>query len=177
MFMLSRFRPATCRTGSRSRRCYGRRASARTLCTRLAWRSRRTISRSARTRGYCETPDVSNMRMTLMARIDRFIVYPRPRTAKRDQPAYKVKSVLKGAEYDCWSYFHEDYQRLIVSLQCRNKISSAGCRRRSPNRSEWMGQPLGYSTLWMSPRARYPSRRTVFRRIYSCSSPLKSRSS
>ncbi|KAH8096907.1 hypothetical protein BXZ70DRAFT_945142 [Cristinia sonorae] len=29
-----------------------------------------------------------------------FIVYPRPRTARRDQPAFKVKSVLKGTEYE-----------------------------------------------------------------------------
>lgn len=29
-----------------------------------------------------------------------FIVYPRPRNARRDQPAFKVKSVLKGVEYE-----------------------------------------------------------------------------
>ncbi|THH00815.1 hypothetical protein EW026_g1755 [Hermanssonia centrifuga] len=29
-----------------------------------------------------------------------FIIYPRPRTARRDQPAFKVKSVLKGTEYE-----------------------------------------------------------------------------
>ncbi|KAF9445879.1 Serine/threonine-protein kinase [Macrolepiota fuliginosa MF-IS2] len=29
-----------------------------------------------------------------------FAVYPRPRTARRDQAAFKVKSILKGAEYE-----------------------------------------------------------------------------
>ncbi|CAL1710511.1 unnamed protein product [Somion occarium] len=29
-----------------------------------------------------------------------FVVYPRPRTARRDQPAFKVKSVLRGTEYE-----------------------------------------------------------------------------
>ena len=30
----------------------------------------------------------------------RFIVYPRARTARRDQPAFKVKSILKGTEIE-----------------------------------------------------------------------------
>lgn len=30
----------------------------------------------------------------------RFVVYPRPRTARRDQAAFKVKSILKGTEYE-----------------------------------------------------------------------------
>jgi hypothetical protein len=38
-------------------------------------------------------------RVELMRRY-RFTVYPRPRSVRRDQPAYKVKSVLKGTEYD-----------------------------------------------------------------------------
>ncbi|KAA1478685.1 Serine/threonine-protein kinase [Dentipellis sp. KUC8613] len=29
-----------------------------------------------------------------------FSVYPRPRSARRDQPAFRVKSILKGTEYD-----------------------------------------------------------------------------
>ncbi|KAL9715583.1 eukaryotic translation initiation factor 2-alpha kinase [Leucoagaricus gongylophorus] len=29
-----------------------------------------------------------------------FVVYPRPRTARRDQAAFKVKSILKGTEYE-----------------------------------------------------------------------------
>jgi eukaryotic translation initiation factor 2-alpha kinase 4 len=32
--------------------------------------------------------------------LPRFTVYPRPRSGRRDQPAFKVKSVLKGTEYD-----------------------------------------------------------------------------
>ena len=31
----------------------------------------------------------------------RFTVYPRPRAGRRDQPAFKVKSILKGTEYEC----------------------------------------------------------------------------
>lgn len=31
---------------------------------------------------------------------NRFIVYPRPRTARRDQLAFKVKSVLRGTEHE-----------------------------------------------------------------------------
>lgn len=30
----------------------------------------------------------------------RFTVYPRPRTARQNQPAFKVKSILKGTEYE-----------------------------------------------------------------------------
>ena len=30
----------------------------------------------------------------------RFIVHPRPRTSRRDQPAFKIKSILKGSETD-----------------------------------------------------------------------------
>ena len=33
----------------------------------------------------------------------RFTVYPRPRAGRRDQPAFKVKSILKGTEYECTS--------------------------------------------------------------------------
>jgi len=29
-----------------------------------------------------------------------FSVYPRPRSVRRDQPAFRIKSILKGAEYD-----------------------------------------------------------------------------
>lgn len=37
---------------------------------------------------------------TLLLKPFRFAVYPRPRSARRDLPAFKVKSVLKGTEYD-----------------------------------------------------------------------------
>ena len=32
--------------------------------------------------------------------VGRFSVCPRPRSARRDQPAFKIKSILKGTEYD-----------------------------------------------------------------------------
>lgn len=35
--------------------------------------------------------------------IFRFTVYPRPRFARRDQAAFKVKSILKGTEYESTS--------------------------------------------------------------------------
>lgn len=35
----------------------------------------------------------------------RFTVYPRPRAGRRDQPAFKVKSILKGTEYECTCKF------------------------------------------------------------------------
>jgi hypothetical protein len=35
----------------------------------------------------------------------RFAIYPRPRTARREQAAFKVKSILKGTEYDGMIFF------------------------------------------------------------------------
>lgn len=35
-----------------------------------------------------------------MLTLSRFTVYPRPRTARQNQPAFKVKSILKGTEYE-----------------------------------------------------------------------------
>ncbi|CCM05314.1 uncharacterized protein FIBRA_07528 [Fibroporia radiculosa] len=40
-----------------------------------------------------------------------FIVYPRPRSARRDLPAFKVKSVIRGTDYDV------SRQELVPSLQ------------------------------------------------------------
>jgi translation initiation factor 2-alpha kinase 4 len=37
---------------------------------------------------------------TLPLNVARFSVCPRPRSARRDQPAFRIKSILKGAEYD-----------------------------------------------------------------------------
>lgn len=44
-------------------------------------------------------------RCTVQLTSVRFIVYPRPRNARRDQPAFKVKSVLKSIEYECECIF------------------------------------------------------------------------
>ena len=34
--------------------------------------------------------------------VGRFSVCPRTRAARRDQPAFRIKSILKGTEYDGW---------------------------------------------------------------------------
>lgn len=44
-----------------------------------------------------------------------FIVYPRPRISRRDQLAFKVKSVLKGTEHEGWTiYCDPGYTRANV---------------------------------------------------------------
>ncbi|THH28609.1 hypothetical protein EUX98_g5583 [Antrodiella citrinella] len=47
-----------------------------------------------------QTPDLEGVAEQCGREGILFIVYPRPRTARRDQPAFKVKSVLKGTEYE-----------------------------------------------------------------------------
>jgi translation initiation factor 2-alpha kinase 4 len=51
--------------------------------------------------------------------MNRFTVYPRPRTARRDQPAFKVKSILKGTEYEGKPWTHCN----ISSLFCGVSVS------------------------------------------------------
>lgn len=36
----------------------------------------------------------------------RFAIYPRPRTGRREQAAFRVKSILKGTEYDGMNYLN-----------------------------------------------------------------------
>jgi translation initiation factor 2-alpha kinase 4 len=36
----------------------------------------------------------------VLTSVIRFAIYPRPRTARREQAAFKVKSILKGTEYE-----------------------------------------------------------------------------
>lgn len=50
-------------------------------------------------RVYCTSPSSRSMRLFTHSRF-RFIVYPRPRIARKDQLAFKVKSVLKGTEHE-----------------------------------------------------------------------------
>jgi translation initiation factor 2-alpha kinase 4 len=38
--------------------------------------------------------------LTCRCNVRRFSVYPRTRTARRDQPAFRIKSILKGTEND-----------------------------------------------------------------------------
>jgi hypothetical protein len=45
-------------------------------------------------------PLLTSSDMLLKNWIVRFTVYPRQRFARRDQSAFKVKSILKGAEYE-----------------------------------------------------------------------------
>ena len=50
--------------------------------------------------------------------IDRFIVYPRARLYRRDQPAFKVKSVLKSTEYASESICCHVLTCLLTFAQC-----------------------------------------------------------
>ncbi|KAL0961127.1 hypothetical protein HGRIS_006101 [Hohenbuehelia grisea] len=55
-----------------------------------------------------------------------FTVYPRPRSARRDQPAYKVKSLLKGTEYDLTKQELVGWLQHQISEQKRVDLSSSG---------------------------------------------------
>lgn len=50
----------------------------------------------------------------------RFVVYPRPRHT-RDQPAFKVKSILKGTEYDGMIRLCISCVYLTIVFQFRDK--------------------------------------------------------
>lgn len=41
----------------------------------------------------------------------RFAIYPRPRTARREQAAFKVKSILKGTEYESMIFLNSSHLR------------------------------------------------------------------
>jgi hypothetical protein len=78
------------------------------------WRCRRREPRSAMFGGGHIVRGYYN-RFSDTERGIRFIVYPRARTAnKRDVPAFKVKSVLRGTEYDCMAIS----LLLVLSAQC-----------------------------------------------------------
>ena len=53
----------------------------------------------------------------------RFVVYPRPRNARRDQAAFKVKSILKGTEYEC-ALSHLNAERLFFILYVQYRARS-----------------------------------------------------
>lgn len=55
-----------------------------------------------------------------------FIVYPRPRTARRDQPAFKVKSVLKGTEDDVTRQELVAFLHQQIAEQKRTDASTSG---------------------------------------------------
>lgn len=75
-------------------------------------------------RGFCEhyLGFISVTKHSYNPYLIRFTVYPRPRGARRDQPAFKVKSILKGNEYERKPYFStvrtsHPYEIILVSRQ------------------------------------------------------------
>lgn len=93
-------RKDACRIALKSLLYSGKTISVRTSCTSLPfiWLSMRTLSSSVPGKEYCASCPLATHLIQL--RSSRFIVYPRPRNARRDQPAFKVKSVLKGTEQE-----------------------------------------------------------------------------
>jgi hypothetical protein len=66
----------------------------------------------------------------------RFAIYPRPRTARREQAAFKVKSILKGTEYDGMIFFlNSSHLPRLIEGQFHAKNSSAGFNSRLLSRS------------------------------------------
>ncbi|KAH7905298.1 kinase-like domain-containing protein [Hygrophoropsis aurantiaca] len=55
-----------------------------------------------------------------------FAVYPRPRTARRDQPAFKIKSILKGTEYEVSRQDLVSWLQLQIAEQKRIDASTSG---------------------------------------------------
>lgn len=93
---------ATCKIASKLQRCFGNTASAQISCTSQGCRmqNRKITWTRVSAKGSCEflSPTLGSIDHSCL--ILRFTVYPRHRTARRDQPAFKVKSVLKGSEYE-----------------------------------------------------------------------------
>jgi len=55
-----------------------------------------------------------------------FTVYLRPRTARREQPAFKVKSILKGTEYEVSRQELVSHLQQQIADQKRSDISTSG---------------------------------------------------
>jgi len=55
-----------------------------------------------------------------------FTVYPRPRTVRREQPAFKVKSILKGIEYDVSRQELVGHLQQQIAEQKRVDMSTSG---------------------------------------------------
>lgn len=85
---------------SRLRHSCGDTTSVRTLCTSQAFLTvnTKTTSSCVTERVYCAYLFVSSQHVIFIG--GRFSVCPRTRSARRDQPAFKIKSILKGTEYD-----------------------------------------------------------------------------
>lgn len=73
----------------------------------------------------------------------RFTVYPRPRTGRRDQPAFKVKSILKGTEYEGSVWIFEIYRLPILHLF---SISSGTCQ--PPASTDRRTETRGFVDIW-----------------------------
>ncbi|KAG6888787.1 hypothetical protein C0992_007517 [Termitomyces sp. T32_za158] len=67
-----------------------------------------------------------------------FTVYPRPRSARRDQPAFKVKSILKGSETDLTRQELVGWLQHEIAEQKRIDLATSG----APIMSDSGSQPL-----------------------------------
>lgn len=100
--MSYRITQVTYKTGWRLQLTYGITISVQISCMNLVcliW-SMRIMLISVRVRESCEYFARYILVRVMIPSITSFTVHPRPRTARRDQPAFRVKSVLKGTETD-----------------------------------------------------------------------------
>ncbi|KAG6890525.1 hypothetical protein C0995_007725 [Termitomyces sp. Mi166 len=75
-----------------------------------------------------------------------FTVYPRPRSARRDQPAFKVKSILKGSETDLTRQELVGWLQHEIAEQKRMDLATSG----APIVSDPSSQPLSTKDLAIS---------------------------
>ena len=74
-------------------------------------------------KGYCKLLLCSASYRNTYGSSCRFTVYPRPRAGRRDQPAFKVKSILKGTEYECTFKFSRPFPIFVqVPLVSRQEL-------------------------------------------------------
>ena len=73
------------------------------------------------TKAYCT--DIVPFVCISLTKMYRFAVYPRPRTARREQLAFKIKSILKGTE---WEGKQIQYINSI-DLMIRYSIQTGAC--------------------------------------------------
>lgn len=97
----------------------------------------------------------------------RFVVYPRPRTARRDQAAFKVKSILKGTEYECaLSHLNAGQLFLILYVQYHARSLLDGSSSRLQNKN---GQILPLRLRPLSPKTSASYHRRMFLSRLMCS--------
>jgi hypothetical protein len=136
MFMLFRITLDTSKIGWRLLLFFGSTISAPMSCMNPDYRMRirRIITNSVVGRASCKLYNCRGIQWSL--RMNRFTVYPRPRTARREQPAFKVKSILKGTEYEgkpCMQLYNKP--DFYVTSQSPAKNWSAIFTNRLPNKN------------------------------------------